>query len=164
MMIYWSQIAYLWPLLWWWLKNQDFSLFRGKYCQFLIYFSTDKHQICCGVCWNTSQLLFWYLMFGNWLGGTEGPLGGPPIRLKMVNSMWGQWKKQIQWKTCVLLMPHYIAHHSMCKESHSVLYTGVEGSYMVCTKKGKNGKFTLESWIASKKAIQVKFLASSFCY
>ena len=43
----------------------------------------------------------------------------------------------------------------MYKESHSVLHTGAEGSHIVCTKKGKNeknGKFTVESWIACKKS------------
>ena len=55
-------------------------------------------------------------------------------------------------------MSHDIAHQ-MCKESHTVLYTGVEGSHMVCTKKGKNGKFTVESWIAS-----IKSHTSVVCY
>ena len=70
----------------------------------------------------------------------------------MMNSMWGQCENQKQRKTSALLMPHDIAHHSMSKESPSVSYTGVEGSHMVCTKKGKNGEFTVKSSIASKKS------------
>ena len=70
--------------------------------------------------------------------------------------MLGQYENQKQCKTSALIMPHDIAHHSMCKESPSVSYTGVEGSHMVCTKK--------KSSIASKKAIPLKLTASSIHY
>ena len=62
------------------------------------------------------------------------------------------------------MIPHDIAHHNMYKESHSVLHTGVEGSDMMCTKKGKMVNLLLNQALRAKKAIPVKLPASSIHY